>query len=195
MKLHYMGKYNMDPNSLPALEHKPGAVKFKEVENSGQLALVANILALLLLVIFSAVAFMRVPDLLSHPAAIITGLLASLLTLVPHECLHAICFKKDVYLYMNLSQGMAFVVGPESMTKNRFVFMSLLPNLVFGFFPFILGLIFPQLTFCIVFGLLCITMGAGDYYNVFNALTQMPKGAYTYLHKLNSYWYIPENTK
>ncbi|MCI8497238.1 MAG: DUF3267 domain-containing protein, partial [Clostridiales bacterium] len=34
--------------------------------------------------------------------------------------------------------------------------------------------------------------GAGDYYNVFNALTQMPKGARTYLYQFNSFWYMPE---
>ncbi len=26
MKLHYMGKYNLDPDSLPHGEHKPGAM-------------------------------------------------------------------------------------------------------------------------------------------------------------------------
>ncbi|MBQ4282485.1 MAG: hypothetical protein IJB96_00980 [Lachnospira sp.] len=43
-----------------------------------------------------------------------------------------------------------------------------------------------------MFGGLSISMGVGDFYNVFNALTQMPKGARTYLHKFNSYWYIPD---
>ena len=40
-------------------------------------------------------------------------------------------------------------------------------------------------------GALCLGMGAGDYYNVFNALTQMPRGARTYLYQFNSYWYMP----
>ena len=30
MKLHYMGKFNLDPDSLPQAEHKPCAVEFKE---------------------------------------------------------------------------------------------------------------------------------------------------------------------
>ena len=39
---------------------------------------------------------------------------------------------------------------------------------------------------------MCIGMGAGDYINVFNAATQMPKNALTYLNGFNSYWYIPK---
>ena len=34
-------------------------------------------------------------------------------------------------------------------------------------------------------------MGFGDYMNVFNALTQMPRGARTYLYGFHSYWYQP----
>ena len=30
MKLHYMGKFNLDPDSLPQAEHKPGAVDYNE---------------------------------------------------------------------------------------------------------------------------------------------------------------------
>ena len=87
---------------------------------------------------------------------------------------------------------MVFVLGLEPMTKKRFIFMSLLPNLVFGFIPYFLALTIPQLSFLGVFGALCIGMGAGDYYNVFNALTQMPKGSYAYMHKMNTYWYVDE---
>ena len=87
---------------------------------------------------------------------------------------------------------MLFVVGPEDMTKARFVFMSLLPNLVFGIIPFLIFLIFPQFGFLGTLGAFATGMGAGDYYNVYNALTQMPKGARTYLYQFNSYWYEPE---
>lgn len=119
------------------------------------------------------------------------GCLMPMIILFPHEILHAICFRKDVYLYTNWSQGMLFVVGPESMSKKRFVFMSLLPNIVFGFLPYIIGLLFPKLIFFAALGMFAIGMGAGDYYNVFHALTQMPKGARTYLYQFNSYWYMP----
>ena len=85
-----------------------------------------------------------------------------------------------------------FVVGPETMSKSRFIVMSLLPNIAFGFIPYALGMIFPNCVFLAALGVFCIGMGFGDYYNVFNAITQMPKGARTYLYKFNSYWYMPD---
>ena len=88
---------------------------------------------------------------------------------------------------------MVFVLETETMSKKRFIFMSLLPNLVFGFLPYCLSFLGIQYLTLAVLGVIAIGMGAGDYYNVFNALTQMPKGAGTYLYQMNSYWYIPEN--
>lgn len=121
------------------------------------------------------------------------GAIFPILTIFPHEFLHALCFKEDVYLYTNLKQGMVFVLGNETMSKKRFIFMSLLPNLVFGFFPYFLSFLGSKYLMFALWGVIAIAMGAGDYYNVFNALTQMPKGARTYLYQMNSYWYMPEN--
>ena len=41
-----------------------------------------------------------------------------LLTIIPHEILHALCYKGDVYLYQNLGRGMVFVSGAERMSKG-----------------------------------------------------------------------------
>lgn len=192
MKLHYKGKYDLNPDSLPHGEHKKGAVRFKEAEDSKKLALVANIAAAVIMVVLAIPAFYRAKDyILEDTFQLFIGSVCSMLILFPHELLHAICFKKDVYLYTNWSQGMLFVVGPEDMSKSRFIFMSLLPNIIFGFVPYIIGMIFPKYLFLLSLGTLSIGMGAGDYYNVFNALTQMPKGSRTYLYKFNSYWYMP----
>ena len=92
-------------------------------------------------------------------------------------------------MYTNLKQGMMFVVGTEDMSKTRFVMMSLCPNIVFGFIPFIIFLISPNLTILGTLGALAIGMGAGDYYNVFNALVQVPKDAKIYMSGFHSYWY------
>jgi len=192
MRLHYQGKYNMDPASLPYKEHMPGAVKFKEAEDSKKMALIANGLATVILIILAIPALLRNWNQLGESnLPMILGMVASLLTAIPHEFLHAICFKEDAYIYTNLAQGMLFVVGPETMSKGRFIFMSLLPNIIFGFIPYLVGMIFPNQTFCLWLGVMCLGMGAGDYYNVFNAMTQMPKGARTYLYQFNSYWYMP----
>ena len=187
MKLHYMSKFNGDMESLPHDEHKPGAVKFKEMEDPKKLGVLANGIAVVMYFITMPILFLRG----GSDAFIFWAAMLGILAAFPHEILHGICFRGDVYLYTNLKNGMLFVVGPEDMSKSIFVFMSMLPNLVFGFIPFILFLINPEWAILGTIGAISIPMGAGDYYNVFNALTQMPKGARTYLYKFNSYWYMP----
>ena len=44
-------------------------------------------------------------------------------------------------------------------------------------------------------GVFSLSSCVGDWYNVFNALTQMPKGAKTYLCGFNSYWYMPNGNR
>ena len=191
MKLHYMGKYNLDPHSLPHGEHQESAVKFKEATDSRRLSMIATVISVIIFLVLGIAALLRSTTVFKeHFLQALLALWVSILTLFPHELLHAICFKGDVYLYTNWSQGMLFVVGPETMSKARFVFMSLLPNIVLGIIPYVVGMAIPN-AFLLTFGVMTTSMGAGDYYNVFNALTQMPKGARTYLYEFNSYWYIP----
>lgn len=189
MKLHYMGKFNLDPESLPHGEHQAGAVPFQEVKDSKAMGVVANLIAIVLLVPLALLLYLRCgPALLSVPT--LFACVLCMLTPFPHELLHALCFRGDVYLYTNLEYGLLFVVGPETMSKGRFIWMSLLPNLVFGAIPYAIAMVHPSLGFLGVFGALSLSMGGGDYYNVRNAMVQMPKGARTYLYQFHSFWYV-----
>lgn len=193
MKLHYRGKYNLDPTTLPTCKHQPNAVKFKEVDSTKELADIANGIAIALMILLSIPVYLKYKgSLFDYFDEMMVGAMLPLLTMFPHELLHALCFKEDVYLYTDFKQGLLFVVGCETMSKQRFIFMSLLPNIVFGFIPYMISFLGIQYLTLAVLGVVAIGMGAGDYYNVFNALTQMPKGARTYLYQMNSYWYIPE---
>ena len=200
MRFHYAGKFDGDPESLPHGEHMPGAVKFKEPEDSKKLAVIASFIGFSVFVVAMLLYLWRMftydfPA--EHPMGamgrgMFVGLFLFVITMVPHEFLHAICFKEDVYLYENLKQGMLFVVGPETMSKGRFIFMNLLPNLAFGVLPLALAIIFwPLATWLAWWGLFALTGSGGDLLNVFNAITQMPRGARTYLHGFNSWWYLP----
>lgn len=190
MKFHYAGKFDGNIENLPKREHHPGAVPFKEPKSVKTMSLIAN-LGSLVIMIFLAIPYIIFLKsyLIENAIWLSVGAVCSMLTLFPHELLHAVCFKEDVYMYVALSKGMMFVVGNEDMSKGRFIFMSLLPNIVFGIIPYIIGLVFPNLVVLGFMGLICTGMGMGDYFNVFNAVTQMPKGAKTYLCGFNSYWY------
>lgn len=154
MTIHYKGKYNLDPDTLPHGEHKPNAVAFKEAQDTEKLAIAANAVAFVIIVLLAIPIVLKIKQYPFSPLQLMLGGIMPMLIMFPHELLHAICFKKDVYIYTNFKQGMLFVVGPEDMSKARFIFMSLLPNIIFGFIPYIIWLIFPQLLFMGVFGTL-----------------------------------------
>ena len=187
-KFHFAGRYNDDPESLITHPHEPGYVPFKEAEDMNKLSLVMNLVALLVAAVTITIYFLR-----GRQPMHIVGMILSIVTLVPHEFLHGICFKEDVYMYENLRKGMLFVVGPGTFTKGEFIFMSMLPNLVFGFIPFLIFLIDPSHVILGTLGAISIPAGGGDYYNVFNALTQMAKGSRTYMNGMHSYWYMPQS--
>lgn len=187
MVFHYMGKYNMNPDELPYIEHEPNAVPFMKPRDSKTLGLIANGISIGILAVTISLFFLRA----GITSWSLWGSILAFAAIIPHECLHALCFKNNVYMYTDLRHGMLFVVGPERMSKGRFVLMAMLPNIVLGIIPFVIFLIKPELTILGVLGAISIPMGAGDYLNVFNALTQMPKGARTYLYKFNSFWYMP----
>lgn len=190
MILHNAGKYNGDENSLPQREHHPKAVAFKEIEDMKKLSIISNC-GCVVLVIILAVPFVLLGKtyFYDNRISMVLAAVCGALSVFPHELLHAICYKKDVYFYNNLSQGLLFVVGTEDMTKGRFIFMCLSPNVFLGIIPYIVFVFVPNLVFLGMFGLICIGMGFGDYINVYNAIKQMPKGSKTYLNGMHSYWY------
>jgi len=126
------------------------------------------------------------------------GWLLSILTFVPHEYLHAIFFGKmaEVELFIAPKQLALFVISTQPVTKARFIFLSLFPNLVFGWLPLAVWMILPHnIVFSdhlLTFSVLSILFGIGDYMNVFNAARQMPKGSMQQLSGFNSYWFIPQ---
>lgn len=190
MKIVWKGKFDGNLEHLPHGEHRPGAVRFKEIDDPKKLGLVINLVSIPIMVILFVLLLLRVRvrDGLEY---LPFGCVLSLVCLVPHELLHAICFKEEAQIYTNFKNGMLFVVGAEDMSKSRFIFMSLLPNLVFGVLPYLLCMMIPSLTVLGALGAVSIAAGTGDYYNVFHALTQMPKGARTYLYGFHSWWYLP----
>lgn len=188
MKLHYAGKFSGNPEDIPHLDHEPGAVPFKEEADQKHLG---KLFAMLSIVVFLAAfipSCIRVGGFFYSK----TGVLLYLLTVIPHEFLHAICFKDDVYMFQDLKHGMFFITGPERMSKGWFIFKCLLPGIVFGFIPYIIFMINPELRALGTMGALGISSAAGDFYNVNNAVRQVPNGAWIYQHMYKTYWYMPQ---
>ena len=106
MKLHYKGKYDLNPDSLPHQPHKPNAVPFKEAKDTKTMAMICNIAAFLLLIPLLIILFFRCGR--NGLINLFWGSLLSMLCLFPHEILHAVCFKEDVYLYTNFKHCLLY---------------------------------------------------------------------------------------
>ena len=191
MKMIYKGKYNGIVEEFDSSKNIKNAVKFKEADTLEEMAKIitipANVLQLFLLLVIFFIVGINDKMFLN----LILAFLVSLLTMIPHELLHGICYKEKVYLYTNLKQLMLFVVGEDHLSKWKFIFMCMLPNIIFGFIPFIVFLFNTKLVFLGFLGAMCISYGMGDYYNVWNTIRQVPKDGLIFAKGHNSYWYVP----
>ncbi len=189
MKIIFKGRYDGNPESIPTYEHEKNANKIKEFDDMNKFGIIMNVVSFVFIILLGAI-YVLVAGGIDKFSTV--GFIVPFLLLFPHEIVHAICFKEESYVYTNLKSGMLFVAGPERMSRSRAIFMALLPNLLFGFLPFVAFLINPNLHFLGTIGFISIPMGIGDYYNVFNILTQTPKGSKIYMHRLETYWFLPE---
>ena len=197
MKLIYKG-ISKSNEQLPIGVLPENAVKFKEPKNMTETMIIASIFVLPAML--GVLLFLLGSSLLHGDLEVngtFRGILLAMLSLVPHEYLHAICFGKEteVELFIAPKQIALFVVSTQPVSKGRFIFMSLLPNLAFGWLPLAVWMILPYNAVfsdhLLTFSVLSILFGIGDYLNVFNAVRQMPKGSMQQLSGFNSYWFIP----
>ncbi len=189
----YVGKYENE-DSLPQRVHPEGYVQYKEADSMEKLSTLVTILSVVIIVVVAARFYLIIPnkteiDIHELGFKFFVGSPLVLLTLVPHEFLHGLAMNGEVKMYEDLKQGLMFVTSTDDMSKKQFIFMSMLPNLVFGFIPFIIFLIFPNLIILGSLGVFAIGAGAGDYYNVYNTITQVPDGAKVYMSGMHTYWY------
>lgn len=188
-KITYRGKFDGNWDALPFGGDKPGAVEFKEMDIKKApifYSIVAAVLFIIVLVIFN-IAY-------GFEWFSIIGFILTIPALVVHEYLHAICMKDQAYIYQAVNKGILFATTPESIPKGRFIFMSLLPNLVLGLIPLVIFIANPSLGILGTFGLCMLVGGTGDYINVIHTITQVPSGALIYLKGEKTLWYRPTDT-
>ena len=200
MKLIYRGRYTGE-SQLPRADLPPGAVPFREPADTAALNLAAMKWSLLALALAAALGAATIPLrgglVLGAGFWFMAGFAASFLTLLPHELLHGLCFGRgaEVHLFVSPKDLMAFVVCTRPVSRGRFILMSLLPNLIFGWLPFLLWCLTRYSgagsDILLWFSSCCISFGGGDYLNVWNALRQMPRGSVQQLSGFHSYWYLP----
>ena len=201
MKIVWKGIYE-DKSQLPIGNLPEDAVKFKEPDSMLKLNLVASLFVLPVFILIGLAIFIKsilTGSVVEFSIFNIWGIILAFLMILPHEFLHAIVFPKGekVELWLSPKALAAFVVSTAPVSKARFIFLSLLPNIVFGFIPLLVWAFLPQdlavTEVVFSFATFSLLLGIGDYLNVFNATFQMPKGSMQQLSGMNSYWFMAKN--
>jgi hypothetical protein len=204
VKFIWKGKFESE-EQLPVGKLPDNAVKFKEPETLAKLNIVASLFIIPVIFIIGLAIFVKIQiekgSYYTEPFNFL-GIVLAFLMILPHEFLHAAAFPRlaEVEVWYSIKNMMAFVVSTHPTTKRRFIFLSLLPNLVFGIIPLAAWTFIPSVhteISGIIFSFASVSLmfGVGDFLNVFNALTQMPRGSITQLSGFHSYWYMPEKMK
>lgn len=204
MKLIVKGKY-VSEEQLPKAILPANAVRFIEPESTVELNkqamkfTVPAMLGIALLCVLGVLVQGRFPFGVMNGGTfgITLGVFLSFAFILPHELLHGLCFgrESEVELYYSLKDMMAFVTCTEAISKARFIWVCLCPNVLLGWLPLLIWALVPLPEFlsALIFGCstMLVIMGAGDYLNVRNALKQMPRGSMQQMSGFHSYWYMP----
>ncbi|MGG5461330.1 DUF3267 domain-containing protein [Clostridium sp. B9] len=201
MKLVWKGKFK-GIEDLPIVELPDNAVMFEEPETGAEIArritnfLVPIVIFLLLVVLIrrKVNGYFTLLNVLNP-----WGVILIPFSLLPHEFLHAVVFPKyaKVEMWYSIKEMIALVTSTTAISKGRFVFLNLLPNIVFGFLPLIVWIFIPNNMYFIggllfTFAFISLIMGVGDFMNVYNTIKQVPKDAMIQVSGFNSYWFCKE---
>lgn len=113
-----------------------------------------------------------------------------------HEIIHAIFYSRNVekQIWKYHKQFAYFVFCDELVSKPRFIILNLAPSIILGVIPYLIwfltsGHLSISISICIIiFSFVMILISVGDYFNVYNAIRQVPKKAKVFNYGLHSYW-------
>jgi len=201
--IRFKGNYTDEAQLIKDQVLPAGAIQFKEGKSIMGALIKGTLMMLPLLFLMIVVSFTRVRALTSDFkidlsfvmifAAML--LLAHFLTYI-HEFIHALLYPGSAVkeIWKIPSEGAYFVYCSAVVSKSRFiilclapaVFLSIIPLgiwlLIYDALPVNISLCFAILT--LIMALMC----GGDFYNVYNAISQVPKGAKIFNYGLHSYW-------
>lgn len=125
------------------------------------------------------------------------GLLLSFVAAIPHECLHAKAMGRgtaDIYIVPRDLR--AFVITAEPISRMRFVFMLLLPNVLLGWLPLFIWVATPHhetySNALLTYAFFTIIMGVLDYLSTWDILRNASPGSVIQFKDETAYWYLPK---
>lgn len=203
--IKFMGKYK-DESQILTGELQKGAVQYNEPNTLTRVFLMGGLISSPIIIALTVLIFIRI-QILNIPyenindKTIIVAAILNLIFIIIHELLHAISYPPNGIkeIWFKPSALAAFVYCNEKVSKKRFIWISLCPNVILGFIPYILwmlgifdfNIIVSQTI--IIFVMLNILSGIGDYLNVYLTIKQVPKNAIVQNYGYHSYWFKKSN--
>ncbi|MEG2540046.1 MAG: DUF3267 domain-containing protein [Clostridium sp.] len=202
--IKYMGKYEREEQLLTG-ELDPRAVKYDEPDSISEIfnmgfKLFSPVFIAIFVLIFIRVRFWSVSiwdiNFVNLGLALVVGFVLQIAFIAVHEILHAVSFPRKARkeVWVKPSEFVAFVYSSAIVSKVRFIWMSLCPNIILGFIPYLLWMLgifgFGSLlsNIVIITAMFNIMSGVGDYLNVYLTIKQVPKGGFVQSYGLHSYW-------
>lgn len=187
MKLCFHNK--IDKSKLPYKKDNNGKI-IDIKKNEKQIALSKNIIRLILIITLLVPFFKVSKEIITHKLLdFFIACFIGYFSIYIHELLHAICYKKEVFIFIDFFKGKAFTIGVEDMSKAKYIFTSLLPNVLLGIIPYVIFLVNDEAIFFGVYGALCLIMGYQDFFNIYNVIKYTPHKSKIYLSGENAYWH------
>ena len=205
INLKYKGIYKNENQLLNGVLNKD-AIMFEEPNNITGLFLRGFLLTSPFFALLIVISYIKIQsaNLFSYyfikenfSTIIIISSLISVLTLFMHEILHALTFpfKSVKELWIKPNEMAAFIYCNAPLKKSKFIWICLCPNVILGAFPYMLWLIgvfdFNETLslYILILSFLNLSIGIGDYYNVYLTIKQVPNNSYIQNYGFHSYWF------
>lgn len=142
MKIKYMGKLDPKTNPLPTNNLKEGAIRFNEPTDRKKQGIQTSIVAFIIVGIMFVPEYLNVlfrdVDAINLLNFFLYFLLGIILFVLSKLC--QFYFYKEVYFYK--MKGFGFIgVYTTEFTRNKYIALNLIPDIIFGFIPYYISLI------------------------------------------------------
>lgn len=203
--IKYMGYYKEETQLINGAALPINAVQFKERNNLSSIFILGAMVGMPFILSMILFAYFKMKEVNYgytfefNSVTIITYLVTCFLMvalLFVHEFIHAILFplKAEKTIWFYPQQGALFVYCNALVSKIRFIVICLAPAMILGVIPFVLWYVFakqiqmPYSYAIVVISITNVVASVGDFANVYNAIRQVPKGAYIFNYGFHSFW-------
>lgn len=203
LNIKFRGKYTDEAQLINCKELPTGANQFREGKTLIGAFIRGTIITLPLILSMVIISVLKIRkatnnfevDLSFGIIFAVMLLLGQLLTYL-HEFIHALLYPQSAIkeIWKDTSQGVYFVYCSSVVSKTRFIVICLAPVILLGIIPYGIWLLIYNvlpINISICFAILTwimTLMSVGDFYNVYNAILQVPNKSKIFNYGLHSYW-------